>query len=109
MAGQRPPQETDPGGERVSMEVRDGVLVVRGEIDAASAASVARTVRAPGPSADGYRIDLTGVRYIDSRGIEALFELAADGLEITVADGSLLQRVLHTVAMDQVAKVRTQS
>jgi anti-anti-sigma factor len=80
--------------------------VVRGEIDAGSVPYLKEAMRTQDASPEGYRIDLTGVRYIDSRGIEALFEHAAHGLEITVAGNSLLQRILQTVAMDQVAKVR---
>jgi anti-anti-sigma regulatory factor len=82
--------------------------VVRGEIDAVGAATVVAALRASGAPPGGHRIDLTGVRFIDSRGIEALFDLAGEGLEITVAHGSLIERILHTVAMDKVAKLRTE-
>jgi anti-anti-sigma factor len=87
------------------MEPRDGVLVVRGEIDAESARALARAVREASVATGEHRLDLRQVRFIDSRGIEVLFELAAEGLEIVVAEGSLLQRILHTVGIGQVAKV----
>jgi anti-anti-sigma factor len=105
MVGSSPHQ--DPAGPRLTAELRQGVLVVHGEIDAVSVASVVAALRAAARQPGGHRIDLTDVRFIDSRGIEALFALAPDGLEITVTEGSLMQRILRTVAMDQVAKIRT--
>lgn len=94
-----------PPQGRVAMDLRDGVLVVDGEIDGESARALEERLRAAGTATGGHRLDLTGVAFIDSRGIETLFRLAYDGLEITVAAGSLLERVLHTVAVDRVAKV----
>jgi anti-anti-sigma regulatory factor len=105
--GVRP--QPDRCDARVSTELRDGVLVVRGEIDAVGAATLVATLRATGAPPGGHRIDLTDVGFIDSRGIEALFDLADEGLEITVAPASLIERILHTVAMDQVARIRTGS
>jgi anti-anti-sigma factor len=100
------PRDPVASTDRCTAEFVDGVLVVQGEVDAETAPHLVRALCelsvGPGPR----RIDLSGVRFIDSRGIEALFALAADDLEIIVGAGSLVERVLHTVGLDLVAKVR---
>lgn len=62
----------------LSFEVLDGVVVARlqGEIDMSNASDLGAAITARVPSdARGLVVDLTGVHYLDSAGIKALFEL----------------------------------
>src|SRR5262249_57585859 len=63
----------------VELSVRDGISVarVRGEIDLSNADSIFSTLsRAGAPTTAGLVVDLSGVDYLDSAGVQLLFRLA---------------------------------
>ena len=65
-----------PAPEGLSViDAPDGVVVVAGELDAASAGQLARRLAAP-PSVRV--IDLSGVTFIDASGLRALVEATSD-------------------------------
>jgi anti-anti-sigma factor len=78
------------------------VATVRGEVDGSNAAEVQRAVAEHVPTtARALVIDLTQTSYIDSTGVEVLFELARrlasrrQELTVAVPEGSGVRRVLE--------------
>lgn len=95
-------------------EERDGVVVARltGEIDGSNAVEMGRAISERLPTAaHGLVLDLSGVEYLDSTGIELLFGLArrlADRrqrLRLGVPESSPVRRVLEVCDVDSVAPV----
>ena len=97
----------DFSGGDFSAELAGAVLTVTGEVDMATAprlrAVLAEAVRRPGPP---LVVDLSQVRYLDSAGVGALFEHVHRGLELVVAPGSPVARVLQVTGLTEVATVR---
>jgi len=91
-------------------EVR--VVELEGDVDLARAPALREELRR-GVSADdrGLVVDLTEVRYLDSAGVNALFEVAGDlaarrlKLAVVVPQGGLLDRVVQLVDLRAVASV----
>lgn len=95
----------------VRVEVRDGapVVIVTGEIDIVNAAEVGGQLFNAAPnSAPGLVVDLSGVSYLDSRGVHLLFELANrlrirhQHLHVVVPSRALIRRVLVLTHVDAV-------
>jgi anti-sigma B factor antagonist len=88
-----------------SAERTDGVLVVAGEVDMASAprlrAALSHLAAASGP----LTVDLTGVSFLDSAGIAALFEELPPGSEVIVTAGSIAAQVLDITSFHQHGKL----
>lgn len=90
------------------MDIRaePGCLVVTGEIDLSNVEAFRQAL---GASGDGspLRVDLSGVEYIDSAGIAALFGRARDGgLEIVHAGNPVVVSLVRVTGLDEVAAVR---
>ena len=97
---------------QVSVEQRSGVqvAVLSGEMDLANAGhAIATVVDAVDNGAPGLVLDLTGVSFIDSGGVGALFRLGRrlserrQELRLVVPGDSPLRRVLSVVQVDRVA------
>jgi anti-anti-sigma factor len=98
----------------ISVERRDGTLVAQlgGEIDMANAAHVRDELLASVPNdALALVIDLSTCRYLDSAGIEVLFDLSRrlgrrrQQLRLVVPPGSPLRRVIELTEVASVAPV----
>lgn len=90
----------------VTLEDRVAVAVLGGEIDLASARTVGERIRAQIPnSALGLIVDLTGVTYLDSSGVQLLFDLGErlrkrqQELRVALPAGSPIRRVLEVVEL----------
>ncbi len=84
------------------------VVAVDGEIDRSNAQQVAAALLKAVPNvAAAVVLDLTGTGYIDSSGIQLLFEVAErlrkrqQQLRAVVPDGAQIRRVLSVVALDR--------
>ncbi len=102
-------QKSSPEGTQVLD--RDGVVVVRlhGEIDAANAAEVREQLHAAlSNSSAGLVVDLAGVSYLDSRGIQFLFELGERltmrrlPIRFVVPETSVIRRLLMLTHIDAI-------
>jgi anti-sigma B factor antagonist len=88
------------------------VVELDGDIDLARAPALREELRrGVGNEDSGLVVDLSEVRYLDSAGVNALFELAADlaarrlRLAVVVPEGGLLDRVIELVDLRAVAGV----
>jgi anti-anti-sigma factor len=96
----------------VSVERRGGWMVaaLTGEVDMTNAYSVGEALTSPVPNdTEGLVIDMTGLRYLDSAGVELLFELAGrlgnrrQQLRLALPADSPLRRLLALTGMEAVA------
>ena len=69
------PQRRWTPDDLFSIRVKEGRVVVSGEIDGYSAPALAEVLREFGRSQDQIRLDLSGVTFIDSSGLHALLRL----------------------------------
>lgn len=92
----------------------DGVVVARlsGEIDLVNVPAIAAALRtAVTQDAIGVAVDLSDVRYLDSAGVQMLFQLAIDlattrkGMAVTLAPDSPLRTLLKITNLQEVASV----
>jgi anti-anti-sigma factor len=86
--------------------------VVTGEVDPSNARDLGRRLTAAVPNnAMAVVLDLSGVDYLDSSGVQLLFELAErlearqQRLAVTLAHDAPARRVLEIVALDDTAPV----
>lgn len=95
----------------VRVEERDAVpvVIISGEIDIVNAAEVGGQLFNAAPnSAAGLVVDLSGVSYLDSRGVHLLFELANrlrtrhQQLHLVVPARAMIRRVLVLTHVDSV-------
>lgn len=101
----------------VRVESRDGVPVVilTGEVDIVNAAEVGGQLFGAAPNAaPGIVVDLSGVTYLDSRGVHLLVELANrlrmrhQTLHLVVPLRALIRRVLLLTHVDAVTPMHQQ-
>jgi len=99
---------------RIQVEVLNGTLVVSivGEIDPSNAREIGRQLTEAVPNdAHIIVVDLAGVLFLDSSGVQMLFELAErltgrqQQLRLVVPPGSPARRVLEIVAFADTAPV----
>lgn len=92
----------------------DGVVVARlsGEIDLVNVQAIAAALRtALTQDAIGVAVDLSDVRYLDSAGVQMLFQLAIDlattrkGMAVSLAPDSPLRTLLKITNLQEVASV----
>jgi anti-anti-sigma factor len=89
--------ETGPNG--------GAVLVVRGEIDLANAAELDAALAAR-PAAEDVTVDLSAAEYLDSAGIQVLFEHARGRrLRVLLADYTIIGAAIRASRLDGVAVV----
>ncbi|WIY01351.1 STAS domain-containing protein [Amycolatopsis mongoliensis] len=82
----------------------DRILTVTGEIDMSNAAGFGAAMDRELAAGTALTVDLTGVTYLDSAGVAALFDRAtARDLRLTAP--RLLERVLRVSGLAQVTKV----
>jgi stage II sporulation protein AA (anti-sigma F factor antagonist) len=96
----------------IDFEDRDGVVVasVEGEIDSSNAADLrlALSERLPS-SSSGLVLDLSAVNYLDSSGIQLLFDLGRrlaarrQSIRLVVPGDAPMRRVLELCAIESVA------
>jgi anti-anti-sigma factor len=95
----------------VRVQIIDGmpVATVTGEVDIVNAGEIGGQLFAAAPNtAAGLIVDLSGVNYLDSRGVHLLFELANrlrmrhQGLHLVVPPRALIRRVLLLTHVDSV-------
>ena len=102
--------------EMATLELeRDGqttYAALAGEIDPSNARAIGRRVTAAVPNdALAVILDLSEVEYMDSSGVQLIFELAErldarqQRLAVVVPEGAPAQRVLEIVALDATAPV----
>ena len=100
----------------LSLEVLDDVVVARlvGEIDLANAREIRAELTPAIPnSALGVVLDLTPTTYLDSSGIQLVFELAErlaerqQQLRLVVPEGVPIRRVLRVVELDSTVPIDT--
>lgn len=99
---------------RLKVETRDGVVIasVSGEIDASNAAGVGEELLGSvSNEARGFVIDFGDTHYLDSSGIQLLFELAEKlknrrlSLRIVAPADSFVREVLGSVSIDDLVKI----
>ncbi|MGQ0845755.1 MAG: STAS domain-containing protein [Sporichthyaceae bacterium] len=78
-----------------------------GEFDVANSASLRAGFAEAARSGPGYAIDLTGVTFLDSSALSALFEAAEHAPVVLVAAGSLMERLAGTIGLTSVVEVRS--
>ena len=100
----------------VKIEESEGVLIARliGDIDMANAHEVGAQLTAAIPNSTfGVVLDLTGTTYLDSSGIQFVFDLAErlssrqQQLRAVVPEGAPIRRVLRVVELDSTVPVDT--
>jgi anti-anti-sigma factor len=96
--------------EVLTLRVEPGRLIFGGEIDVLCEGvfrtAVAREARRQGGSVV---LDLTGIRFLDSGGLTAIYSLSRETdlhVSIEVEEGSLCDRVLLLSQMDRVVEIR---
>jgi anti-anti-sigma factor len=101
---------------QVDFAERDGVVIasVAGEVDGSNAVDLGRALGEKLPSsAHGLVLDLGGVAYLDSAGIELLFSLARrlgdrrQRLRLSVPERSPVRRVLEICDIGSVAPLES--
>ena len=99
----------------VRVEERDGIplVIVTGEVDIVNAAEVGGQLFGAAPNSSvGLVVDLSGVTYLDSRGVHLLFELANrlrtrhQHLQLVVPTRALIRRVLLLTHVDAVVPLQ---
>jgi anti-anti-sigma factor len=86
---------TDAGGS--------AVLTVAGEIDLATAPGFRRALDVAARTHPAIEIDLRGVSYLDSTGIDALFTYATrHRIKLTIGGNRTLASVIRVSGLDQV-------
>jgi len=99
---------------KIQVEALDGTLVVSivGEVDPSNAREIGRQLTEAVPNdAHIVVVDLAGVRFLDSSGVQMLFELAErltgrqQQLRLVVPPDSPARRVLEIVAFAETAPV----
>lgn len=89
----------------VGLRADGGTLVVTGEIDLSNVESFRRALDGAGAP---LVVDLSGVEYIDSAGIAALFARArSGGLEVVHAGNPVVVSLIRVTGLDEVATVRS--
>jgi len=95
--------------EVLTLRVEPGRLILGGEVDVLSEgvfrAAVAGEARRQGGNAI---LDLTGIRFLDSGGLTALYSLSREAdldLTLEVCEGSLCDRALRLSQMDRVIPI----
>ncbi|HEY6103049.1 MAG TPA: STAS domain-containing protein [bacterium] len=95
----------------VRVQLMDGIpmATLTGEVDIVNAGEISGQLFAAAPNtATGLIVDLSGVSYLDSRGVHLLFELANrlrmrhQGLHLVVPPRALIRRVLLLTHVDSV-------
>ena len=88
------------------------IAILAGEVDPSNARALGRELTAAVPNdAIGVVLDLTDVQYIDSSGVQLIFELAErlEGRQqrfvVAVPEGAPARRVLEIVALDETATI----
>jgi stage II sporulation protein AA (anti-sigma F factor antagonist) len=88
------------------------IAAIVGEVDPSNARDLGRELTAAVPNgAMAVVLDLSGVRYLDSSGVQLIFELAErlesrqQRLAVAVPEGSPARRVLEIVALEDTAPV----
>jgi anti-sigma B factor antagonist len=82
-------------------------VVAAGEIDMASAPVLRDAFEnAVTQTPENLVVDLTKVTFMDSSGISVLFEYAGRGLEILIAQGSILADVMRITRLSDAATIR---
>jgi anti-anti-sigma factor len=103
-------------GAASNIHVRDddGVVVARleGEVDLSNARELGERLAAAVPNAAlGVVIDLAGTTYLDSSGVQLMFELAErlrsrqQQLRVAVPEAAPLRRVLSVVALESAVPI----
>jgi anti-anti-sigma factor len=99
---------------RVDVERETGRIVLRisGEVDISNAREVSATLEAAVPNAaDVLVVDLSGTTYLDSSGVQLLFELAhrvqarRQELRVVVPEGAPIRTVLDLTGLPKVVRV----
>jgi anti-anti-sigma factor len=99
---------------RVDVERETGriVLRIRGEVDISNAGEVSAALEAAVPNtADVMVVDLSGTTYLDSSGVQLLFELAhrvqarRQELRVVVPEGAPIRTVLELTGLPKVVPV----
>ena len=99
---------TEPGLHVDVNADRTSTVRLSGEISLAGLPAVRRAfdcTAGPGPLI----VDLTDVSYLDSAGLDLLFEVARErGLELILGPGCAVFPVIQVSGLDQVATIRSQ-
>ncbi|SFW87441.1 STAS domain-containing protein [Amycolatopsis australiensis] len=82
----------------------DRTLTATGEIDMSNAAEFGAALDRELASGAAVTVDLTGVTYLDSAGVSALFDRAADH-DLRLRAPRLLERVLRISGLTEAVKV----
>jgi anti-sigma B factor antagonist len=83
------------------------IVVVTGEVDMATAPALRKALASAVPEDGGLTVDLSGVRYLDSAGVAALFDYVRGGLELIVRPSSPVERVLTIAGLHDIAVVHS--
>jgi anti-anti-sigma factor len=102
--------------KNLEVEENEGILIARllGDIDMANARDVGAQLTAAIPNSTlGVVLDLTGTTYLDSSGIQFVFDLAErlngrqQQLRVAVPANAPIRRVLRVVELDQTVPMDT--
>jgi anti-anti-sigma factor len=96
----------------LTMEVEEAVVVahLEGEVDSSNAHALLDRIVTPVPNtAHGVVLDLTGLNFLDSAGVQIVFDLATglsrrrQALAVVARESSSVRTVLELCALEQVA------
>jgi anti-sigma B factor antagonist len=100
----------------LTIEVDEAVVVahVEGEVDSSNAHALLDQIVTPvSNSAHGVVLDLTGLHFLDSAGVQVVFDLATglsrrrQALAVVAPEPSSVRTVLELCALEQVAALTT--
>ncbi|MFN8122955.1 MAG: SpoIIE family protein phosphatase [Thermoleophilia bacterium] len=106
-----PDPAADPGPQGAGTELRDGAVVVAGDIDLATAPGLRAALAAAREHWEVVMLDLSRTTYLDSAGLRVLFGLAAEfrdsggGLEVIAPPGAHARQVLDVVGAGEVMRL----
>lgn len=93
--------------EEFSVAHDGGLVRVTGEVDLATAPQLLEALTAATVGGAPVRVDLTAVVYLDSAAMAALYRFTAQGLELVLVEGSVVERALDIGGLlDQVTVLR---
>ncbi|MGQ0845756.1 MAG: STAS domain-containing protein [Sporichthyaceae bacterium] len=98
------PASADDEG-RVAVSGR--IVTCVGEFDAGNSAALVDALREVAMTGSGFTVDLTGVTFVDSQIVAALFDAVPNEPVVLVRANSLIERVAGTVGLTEVVEVRS--
>jgi anti-anti-sigma factor len=87
----------------------DGTLLVQGELDLASVPRLRRAFEEHRPPAGNVILDVSGLSFIDSTGLQELLDLSAlleDGAIVLRRPSASVRKLLHITGLDHTERIK---